>query len=131
MHSASGIVHEGMVSSNSSKPRPLPCQALDHATGYFAAFGAMMALKKKMEEGGSWMVRVSLAQTGNWLNNLGRVEGLQVKKLDRTEIFDLLEKHESPFGCIEHVRPPENFSETQPYWSSGSVPLGYNKPSWI
>ena len=131
VQSASGIVHEGMVSSNSSKPLPLPCQALDHATGYFAAFGAMMALKKKMEEGGSWMVRVSLAQTGNWLNNLGRVEGLQVKKLDRTEIFDLLEKHESPFGCIEHVRPPENFSETQPYWSSGSVPLGYNKPSWV
>jgi hypothetical protein len=76
------------------------------------------------------MVRVSLAQTGNWLNNLGRVEGLQVKKPDRTEISDLLEKHGSPFGCIEHVRPPENFSETQPFWNSGSVPLGYNKPSW-
>ena len=130
VQSATGIVHEGMIDSGTNKPFPLPCQALDHATGYLAAFGAIIALKRRLEEGGSWMVRVSLAQTGEWFNDLGRVEGLKTKKPARVEISDLLEKHDSPFGVIEHVRPPENFSETQPYWSTGSVPLGSNEPRW-
>ena len=119
-----------MIESETNKHYPLPCQALDHATGYLAAFGAMIALKRRLEEGGSWMVKVSLAQTGKWFNDLGRVEGLKTKKPARVEISDLLEKHDSPFGIIEHVRPPENFSETQPYWSTGSVPLGSNDPRW-
>ena len=130
VQSATGIVHEGMIESGTNKPCPLPCQALDHATGYLAAFGAMIALKRRLEEGGSWMVRVSLAQTGKWFDDLGRIEGLKTKKPARVEISDLLEKHDSPFGVIEHVRPPENFSETQPYWSTGSVPLGSNEPRW-
>ena len=46
------------------EPKHLPCQALDHATGYLAAFGAMVALARRATEGGSWHVRVSLAQTG-------------------------------------------------------------------
>src|SRR5262249_34037370 len=54
-------------------PRVLPAQALDHASGYLMAFGAMMALARKAREGGSWHVRVSLAQTGHWLAGLGRV----------------------------------------------------------
>ena len=45
-------------------PRPLPAQVLDHATGYLLAFAAMAALKRRMAEGGSWHVRLSLAQTG-------------------------------------------------------------------
>ena len=130
VQSATGIVHEGMIDAGTERPLPLPCQALDHATGYLAAFGAMIALKRRVEEGGSWMVRVSLAQTGKWFNDLGRVEGLETKKPTRTEISGLLQKHDSPFGVIEHVRPPEIFSETQPYWSSGSVPLGSNEPRW-
>ena len=63
------------AASTSPRPRPpalpapkeLPAQALDHATGYLMAFGAMMALLRKAHEGGSWHVRVSLAQTGHWL----------------------------------------------------------------
>ena len=37
------------------------------------AFGAMMALARKAREGGSWHVRVSLAQTAHWLSQLGRL----------------------------------------------------------
>ena len=130
VQSATGIAHEGMTMSGSNKPIPLPCQALDHATGYLAAFGAMVALKRRVEEGGSWMVRISLAQTGLWFNNLGRASGLNLKMPTRLEISDLLEKHDSPFGVIEHVSPPEILSETPPYWSFGSVPLGHDAPRW-
>ena len=58
-----------------TEPKPLPAQALDHATGYLMAFGAMTALKRRATEGGSWHVRCSLAQTGHWFRNLGRIEG--------------------------------------------------------
>ena len=42
--------------------------------------GAMMAKARQSREGGSWHVRVSLAQTGRWLWNLGRVaDGLKAR----------------------------------------------------
>src|SRR5258708_7670374 len=44
-------------------PKELPAQMLDHAAGYLMAFGAMMAKARQAREGGSWHVRVSLAQT--------------------------------------------------------------------
>src|ERR1700761_782375 len=55
-------------------PRELPAQMLDHVSGYLMAFGAMMARARQSREGGSWHVRVSLAQTGRWLWNLGRLD---------------------------------------------------------
>ena len=59
--------------AGADKPKPLPCQALDHAAGFLMAFGAMTALARRVTEGGSWHVRVSLAQTGHWFRGLGRV----------------------------------------------------------
>ena len=129
--SASGICHEGMLAAGTGQPHPLPCQALDHGTGYLAAFGAMMALKRRAEEGGSWMVRVSLAQTGRWINGLGRADGLHLTKPKEHEITDLLEVHDSPYGKVSHVRSPEILSETPARWDSGPVPIGHNEPVWV
>src|SRR5437588_786515 len=60
VQSVSGIAHEGGVAAGMERPKPLPAQALDHATGYLAAFGAMVALARRAREGGSYLVRVSL-----------------------------------------------------------------------
>ena len=65
---------EGEAAGDAAKPRPLPMQILDEATGYLIAFGAAAALWRQQREGGSWHVQVSLAQTGHWLRGLGRVE---------------------------------------------------------
>lgn len=129
--SASGICHEGMMAAGTGKPHPLPCQALDHGAGYLAAFGAMMALKRRAEEGGSWMVRVSLAQTGRWIDGLGRMDGLHLSKPKEEEIMDLLEVHDSPFGKVSHVKSPEILSETPAGWDTGPVPVGHNKAAWV
>lgn len=37
------------------------------------AFGTMVALRKRATEGGSWLVRLSLAQVGRWLQQQGEV----------------------------------------------------------
>src|SRR5213079_1259880 len=48
-------------------PQFYPVSAIDYLTGYLMAFGALVALRRRATEGGSWLVRISLAQTGCWL----------------------------------------------------------------
>jgi len=65
--------NESNKAQDESCYRPLPMQAIDHATAYLTALGINIALGKQLEEGGSWEVRTSLAATGQWLRSLGRV----------------------------------------------------------
>jgi crotonobetainyl-CoA:carnitine CoA-transferase CaiB-like acyl-CoA transferase len=49
------------------RPGALPCQLLDHATGYLAAAGALNALTIRERTGVASRVEVSLARTARWL----------------------------------------------------------------
>jgi hypothetical protein len=49
------------------RPGALPCQLLDHATGYLAAAGALSALAARERTGATSHVEVSLARTARWL----------------------------------------------------------------
>jgi hypothetical protein len=112
-------------------PKELPCQALDHASGYLLAFGAIMARIRQAHEGGTWLVRVSLAATGRWLWNLGRVEGGFSCPLPSLEsVADLLETSQSPFGTFRAVRHAAQLSATPAVWARPSVPLGTHPPTW-
>ena len=131
VQTASGFNHAEAQAAGSDKPHPLPMQVLDHATGYFMAFGAMTALARRTREGGSWHVRVSLAQTGHWVRNLGRVEnGLACPDPKLEDVRDLLEEGDSGFGRLTFVRHAARLSETPPHWSRPSVPLGTHRPEW-
>ena len=80
VQTSTGFNHAEGQAAGIDGPKELPAQMLDHATGYLMAFGAMMAKARQAREGGSWHVRVSLAQTGRWLWNLGRVaDGLKTR----------------------------------------------------
>ena len=131
VQTASGISYEG---GEGKGPGPLPAQALDHITGYLAAFGTMVALSRRMRDGGSWLVRLSLAQTGHWINGLGRHGTLaDARKLpDPTldDIRDLTMQTDSPFGRLTHLKPPIGLSETPMGWSRPPVPLGTHAPVW-
>src|SRR5690606_4249378 len=100
---AMGVVHEH---SRSGDPRHIPAQALDYVTGYLAAFGAMEGLRRRATQGGSWLVRVSLAQTCEWLHRLGREGGeaaLRLPDPTNADIADLLERHDTVWGSLEHL----------------------------
>ncbi len=131
VQTASGISHEG---GENGAPGPLPAQALDHITGYLAAFGAMTALARRAREGGSWLVRLSLAQTGHWLKGLGRLDGdVDARTLPdpgMDDIRDLLMQSDSPFGRLTHVKPPIGLSDTPMVWDRPAVPLGTHPPQW-
>src|SRR5437879_696940 len=64
-------------------PQFYPVSAIDYLTGYLMAFGAMVALARRAREGGSWLVRISLAQTGRWLVGRGQVPEAQLKNVPK------------------------------------------------
>jgi len=114
------------------EPKPLPAQALDHAAGYLLAFGVQMALLRRAREGGSWHVRVSLAQTGRWLRGLGRIaNGLKASDPKFDDVQDLMEASDSGFGRLLAVRHAGRLSSTPPRWERPSMPLGSDAPRWI
>ena len=130
VQTATGIVAEGSVARGVDEPAPLPCQALDHSTGYLAAVGAMMGLARRATEGGSWLVRVSLAATGRWLGALGRIDGLAAPDPDLDAVADRLELRPTPFGEMTSVRCAEELPATPPAFSLPPAPLGSHPCEW-
>jgi crotonobetainyl-CoA:carnitine CoA-transferase CaiB-like acyl-CoA transferase len=130
IQSVSGLAHEQGFGAGLGRPQHLPAQVVDHATGYLAAFGALMALARRAREGGSYLVRVSLVQTGRWVDELGRVSGRHVADPSRADVADLLAECPSPFGRLSHVVPAARMSETPAGWSRPPVPLGTDAPTW-
>ena len=112
-------------------PKELPAQMLDHATGYLMAYGAMMAKARQSREGGSWHVRVSLAQTGRWIWNLGRVRnGLASEDLKGEAIAPFAEEASSGFGQLKSVSHSAKLSKTPAFWARPSMQLGSHAPQW-
>src|SRR5439155_33969 len=67
------------VPGKTAEPQFYPVSAIDYCTGYLMAFGAMVALARRTQEGGSWLVRISLAQVGKWIVDLGEVPAATLK----------------------------------------------------
>ena len=131
MQTATGFNHAEGQAAGLDGPKELPAQMLDHATGYFMAFGAMMAKARQAREGGSWHVRVSLAQTGSWLWNLGRIaDGLKTEDLKSAEVTPLIEEIPSGFGPLRSVRHAAMLSKTPAFWGRPAMPLGSHPPHW-
>jgi crotonobetainyl-CoA:carnitine CoA-transferase CaiB-like acyl-CoA transferase len=131
VQNANGLNVAEAEAAGEDKPRPLPAQVLDHATGYLMAFGAMTALLRRATEGGSWHVRCSLAQTGHWFRQLGRIDGgLACPDPNLDAVRDRLEDSASGYGWLTAVRPAAVMSETPLRWDRPSVPLGTHAPTW-
>jgi crotonobetainyl-CoA:carnitine CoA-transferase CaiB-like acyl-CoA transferase len=131
VQTATGFNHAEGKAAGIDGPKELPAQMLDHATGYLMAFGAMMAKARQAREGGSWHVRVSLAQTGRWLWNFGRVaDGLKAEDLKAETIRPLVEEVPSGFGRLQAVRHSAALAKTSALWARPAMPLGSHPPEW-
>ena len=130
VQTASGFNAAEAHACGAREPRPLPAQVLDHATGYLMAFAAVSALTRRAAQGGSWHVRVSLAQTGYWLRKLGRVDGLSCADPGFDDVSDCLEDSPSGFGRLTAVQHSAVMTETPPHWVRPTVPLGTHPPAW-
>lgn len=131
VQTTTGFNHAEGQAAGIEGPKELPAQMLDHATGYLMAFGAMMARARQAREGGSWHVRVSLAQTGRWLWNLGRLEaGLATADLKADAVQPFIEQVSSGFGTLSSVRHAAVLSRTPARWSRPAMPLGSHTPEF-
>jgi len=54
-------------SPDGERPGALPCQLLDHGTGYLCAAAVLCALAAQSARGGTLFRELSLARTGHWL----------------------------------------------------------------
>jgi hypothetical protein len=115
-------------------PQFYPVSAIDYLTGYLMAFGSLVALKRRVKEGGSWMVRISLAQVGHWLQQQGELELSCLAEIapefSAAQLEQWLMSSDTPMGRLTHLAPATQYSDTQAYWSRPSVPLGHNAAIW-
>ena len=131
VQTATGFNHAEGQAAGVDGPKELPAQMLDHATGYFMAFGAMMAKARQAREGGSWHVQVSLARTGQWLWNLGRLaDGLASEDLKGEAVMPFIEEVGSGFGALRSVRHSALLSKTPAFWNRPAMPLGSHTAQW-
>ncbi len=119
---------EAEAAGHPEKPKALPMQILDQATGYLIAFGAAAALWRQLREGGSWLVEVSLAQTGHWLRQLGRVPG--GFEVTPPALAPWIETSDSGFGRLDAIRHSAVLGRTPAAWLRPSMPPGSSQPQW-
>lgn len=122
----------GVAVTQGGEGRPVlaPAAMNDYTTGYFAALGTMVALRRRATEGGSWRVRVSLSQTSMWYYRLGcDLDPAAAGGLG--DVAPFVEERDTPYGHMRHLRPPLRMSETDPHWAVPSQPLGSGEPAWI
>jgi crotonobetainyl-CoA:carnitine CoA-transferase CaiB-like acyl-CoA transferase len=131
VQSVSGMA---LASGEGGKPQLLPVSAIDYVSGYLMAFGAMVALARRTQEGGNWLVRVALARVGRWIVDRGVLPDEVWRgvpdEVPPEELSPLLAEMDAPDGRIRYLRPVVQLSETPPHWSRPPVPLGYHPPEW-
>ena len=105
------------------EPGALPCQLLDHGTGYLAAAAALDALRRQSSRGGTHVRRLSLARTAMWLTAHGiRPLGAGGAAAESEQSESLVEL-ESANGPVVAVSPPGVLGERPLQWPY--APTGY------
>jgi crotonobetainyl-CoA:carnitine CoA-transferase CaiB-like acyl-CoA transferase len=110
------------------EPGALPCQLLDHGTGYLAAAAALDACRRQFEEGGTHIRRLSLARTAHWLTSMPRDE-LPEDATDTTVDGALVEL-DSDQGPVTAVAPPGAFDGEPLQWPHPLTRYGADSAEW-
>ncbi len=111
------------------RPERMPAAACDYTTGYLAALGTLVALGRRAREGGSYLVRASLTQTGMWFTRLGPTCD-PARASGPGDPSELTIDTDTAWGRLTHLGPTVELSETPAYWARPPVPLGTHPPAW-
>lgn len=131
--SCSGValMHSGCPPESDAEPSVIPAAPADYCTGYLAALGTIMALLRRMNEGGSWHVRVSLTRTAMWMRDLGLCpQGTARDALTRDEIERWSLTRDTDWGRLSFLGPVAALSATPARWDLPAANLGAHPPTW-
>lgn len=103
----------------------------DFLTGYLAASGVMSALLRRATEGGSYHVKVSLARTAMWVQDLGYIEKKDYQNARSKDDYPAkLTDQDSPFGIITELAPAVQYDYSPLVTALPVKPFGADKPKW-
>jgi crotonobetainyl-CoA:carnitine CoA-transferase CaiB-like acyl-CoA transferase len=118
-------------SLNGDEPGALPCQLLDHGTGYLAAAAVLDSLCRQHHHGGTHIRRLSLARTAWWLTATGTVtEPAHRPRRPEEEPTPWLDSLDSAEGTMTAVMPPGRFDHQRLRWPLAPTGYGSHPPAW-
>jgi crotonobetainyl-CoA:carnitine CoA-transferase CaiB-like acyl-CoA transferase len=127
------VTGPAVVDGGLGQPTRTPVGVInDWAAGWLAAYGGMVALLRRSQEGGSYRVRVSLARTSMWWMGWDRVTSAaaldeEPHRIMTPDTFILA----TPLGEFKGVSCQVRFSATQPFFDQPLTPIGSSAPIWI
>jgi hypothetical protein len=113
------------------EPGALPCQLLDHATGYLAAAAAIDGLRRQEVEGGTQVRRLSLARTALWLTSHGSKDAEGATELaEEPPAGGWLVELDSAHGPVTAVAPPGTLGDHPLRWPFALTGYGNDRAAW-
>jgi crotonobetainyl-CoA:carnitine CoA-transferase CaiB-like acyl-CoA transferase len=148
VQAASGIAD--VEAPDETAPGALPCQLLDHGTGYLMAAAILEGLRRQSEEGGTQFRYLSLARTASWLMSNAVLVGAPVPGPIRLAIRVLgpdpvspapaatdpsperwLVDLDSEDGPVQAVSPPGRLGEHVLQWPARVHRYLSDEPMWL
>jgi crotonobetainyl-CoA:carnitine CoA-transferase CaiB-like acyl-CoA transferase len=103
----------------------------DLITGYFAAAGMMAALRRRAVEGGSYQVKLSLARSAMWVQELGLLDAAAQAEVPETDSYPAeTVSIDTAYGAVTSLAPPLTFTNLTLPATDRLVPYGADPPSW-
>jgi crotonobetainyl-CoA:carnitine CoA-transferase CaiB-like acyl-CoA transferase len=127
VQAASGIA--AGESPDGRAPGALPCQLLDHGTGYLMAAAALDGLQCQAEQGGTHFRYLSLAQTASWLMSAGR--HVLSRPAEPDDAAAWMVDMESRDGQVRAVAPPGRLDGEALRWPPVVSRYGADEPVWL
>jgi hypothetical protein len=116
-----------LIEGTAEAPGALPAQVLDHATGYLAAAAALLGLRRQRAEGGTHHVRLALAGTARWLQDLPAEPATEVPEVDAAPY---LTEIDAPDGRLTLADPPGCVAGIPLAWPAPAPAFGAAEPAW-
>jgi crotonobetainyl-CoA:carnitine CoA-transferase CaiB-like acyl-CoA transferase len=122
-------------SPDGTQPGTLPCQLLDHGTGYLAAAAVLDGLRRQASGGGTRIRTLSLARTAGWLVAGGahrveaetarpnRVEDWMVEPGGTRECTAVAPPGQINRQALQWPGPPARYLADPPAWRTGQADL--------
>lgn len=110
-------------------PGVLPCQLLDHGTGYLAAAAALDAIREQRTQGGTPIRRLSLARTAQWLMHLPQ-DSYPPADDNPNEIDEWVVTFEGSQGTQQVLLPVGRWNGIPLQWPKPSALYGSDVLQW-
>ncbi|HME67401.1 MAG TPA: CoA transferase [Streptosporangiaceae bacterium] len=128
VQAASGIAVA--ESADGDRPGAMPCQLLDHGTGYLCAAAALRGLADQAVAGGTQVRELSLARTAHWLLGSAAAGLAPASGRRAGGNADWLSTLGSAEGPVTVVRPPGQLDGLELAWPSPLTRYGSDPPAW-